>query len=177
MTEPSSKQLNSEAAYKIRTKLDFYFLALTFTILGFSVETARFGRTPATDAAELIAWLFLFISGMGGLRRLFRLPILYDAFSVKAGKQEAINELKKAKVEQGQTLAYVGPVDATLPSDEVIAELGHTVETIDTAIKRLNKQLNRRYRVQAGAFFIGMLALMVARGLAALVDLFGYKLR
>ena len=177
MAEPSSKRLNSEAAHKIRTKLDFYFLALTFTILGFSIETARFGRAATTDAAELIAWVFLLTSGLAGLRRLFRIPVLYEAFSAKAGKQVAINELKRAKVEEGETQAYVASVDASLPAEEVIAEFEHSVERLDTAIKRLNEQLNRKYRVQGATFLIGMVALMTSRGLPALVDLFGCKLR
>jgi len=59
----------------VQAKFDFYLLALVFTILGLSIQTATFTRT--NYQFEIAAWLLLVISGISGLLRLEEAPNVY----------------------------------------------------------------------------------------------------
>lgn len=61
---------NYDIAQRIQEKFDFYLIALTFTVLGFSIQTVKFGKFVYGDLAELIAWFSLIVSGVLGLRKM-----------------------------------------------------------------------------------------------------------
>ena len=60
---------NAEIAIEHQIKFEFYLLALTFSILGLSIQTAEFGTYLSADLLELAGWLGLFLSGVVGLLR------------------------------------------------------------------------------------------------------------
>ena len=64
-----SSQTDLNAAREIHIKFEFYFVALTFTMVAFAIQTGEFhGR--ATDFLEGISWVALVLSGLMGLSRL-----------------------------------------------------------------------------------------------------------
>ena len=70
-----------KSAQEMEVKFGFYSVALTFTILGLSIQTASFGANFVADSAELLAWLILLISGFNGLSRLEHISHLLELFS------------------------------------------------------------------------------------------------
>lgn len=68
----------ADAAKEYSVKFDFYFLALIFTILGLSVQTADFTQSQIGAVSELFGWVTLLCSGVIGLIRLERFPLLYQ---------------------------------------------------------------------------------------------------
>ena len=69
---------NTEISIRLKERFEFYVIALAFTILGLSIQTASFGTSLPSDSFELLGWLFLFISGLVGLSRLEWIPVWYD---------------------------------------------------------------------------------------------------
>jgi len=55
---------------RIQEKFEFYFLSLTFVVLGLSIQTSRFDGHLLADGFELISWMCLFVSGLSGLFRM-----------------------------------------------------------------------------------------------------------
>ena len=65
-----SDDSNLNVSIRIQEKFEFYFLSLTFVILGLSIQTSKFGTHPISDGLELFGWISLFVSGMAGLSRM-----------------------------------------------------------------------------------------------------------
>ena len=59
---------------RLQNRFDFYAVALAFTLLGLSVQTARFGQGHWADCLELLGWVALLISALAGLWRLEKSP-------------------------------------------------------------------------------------------------------
>ena len=51
-------------------KFEVFLVSLTFTVLGLSIQTAKFHDNPAINIFELSAWLFFLISGILALFKL-----------------------------------------------------------------------------------------------------------
>src|SRR5712664_3266431 len=68
----------AEIAIELRGKFELYLLALNFSILGLSIQTAKFGEHLLADTFELTGWLALFISGVVGIVRGEWIPVAYD---------------------------------------------------------------------------------------------------
>lgn len=86
---------NSEVGIDVQNKFAFYVVALVFTILGLSVETADFGSSRFADAAELFAWLALLVSGLCGLRRIELMPSIYRLAGLDVSGKEAREVLER----------------------------------------------------------------------------------
>ena len=69
---------NTQAGQRFQEKLEFYLVALAFTILGLAAQIAEFGTLVWADLAELVAWAALLLSGLKGLYRLERIPHIYE---------------------------------------------------------------------------------------------------
>ena len=80
---------NLVAGPDFQSKVEFYFIGLTFTILGFSIQIFSFGCNLFADGLELGGWFALLLSGMTGLRRLDRGPSLYRLFPFTNGMTPA----------------------------------------------------------------------------------------
>ena len=68
---------NLDVSMRIQEKFEFYFLSLTFIILGLAVQTSKFGSSKISDIFELLAWILFFIAGIAGLSRMRWAPSLY----------------------------------------------------------------------------------------------------
>ena len=82
----------AETAKEYALKFDFYFLALTFTILGLSVQTAELTEETIAVVLELIGWLGFLCSGVMGLRRMERFPLLYQNLYNRKAYDDRLSE-------------------------------------------------------------------------------------
>jgi len=154
-----------EIAYRVQERLNFYLVALTFTVLGLSVQTSRFGRGTGSDAFELLGWVALLISGLIGVRRLERMPHVFRLFALRS---DPLTVLDEAHIE-------LATQEGKSPEDPQ-SGLRELMRKLNARIDEMQKEGRTKYRNQRYFLIAGLVALMVARGLPPLVNLFGYRL-
>lgn len=74
----------NKTAEDIEVKYEFYFLALTFTILGLLLQSAKFDNYTIISAYyEIAGWIFLLLCGLFGLAKMnlwYKVLYHYSAF-------------------------------------------------------------------------------------------------
>lgn len=159
-----ASQANTAIAQRIQEKFDAYLLGLIFTILGLSIQTAKFGSSPIADASEIIGWVLFLVAGLAGLSRLEGASEIYRLYGVQAQKEEAGLAGEHVRF-QGKTEVYVAPLGKSVPVEQYIGEAKQSVGTVEKAIKPLQTRGYAKYRIMKYSFVAGLLALMVARAL------------
>jgi hypothetical protein len=158
---------SAEIAIELRAKFEFYLLALAFSILGLSIQTAEFGTYLAADAFELVGWMALFSSGLIGILRGEWVPVAYDIESKKtqlARQQSKVLEDLQRGV-QVQIPFIEGGKATVLAGEQAVAKLGQTVSTLEQQWNATDGKIRRRYSAMRTAFMIGIGCLLVARGM------------
>lgn len=72
-----SDQSDLKAAQDVHHRLEFYLVALAFTIAGFAIQTGTFTGNWFGDAMEVASWMLIAASAVLGLWRLEYIPVMY----------------------------------------------------------------------------------------------------
>lgn len=88
-----AEQHNVESTQRIMERGHFYFLALTFTLLGLAVETAEFHGFTYRIYAELGGWIALAISGITGFYRTDDFISVYASGAEKENARKDVDAL------------------------------------------------------------------------------------
>lgn len=163
---------NAAAAHRVQVKFEFYLVALTFTVLGLSVQTAKFGGLVVADALELFSWVVLLLSGLFGLWRLEWSPVFYHVSDRRDWSHEIARQARR-QISSGVQQVGVSGEDRTFPVDEIVRMHEEAVSRFDKELDGLQNRQLKKYRVQRATLLVGMVGLVVARGLPAFLGLFG----
>jgi hypothetical protein len=159
---------NLTLATRNKEKYEFYILALTFTILGLSIQTAEFCTFYYQSVIELSSWFLLLLSGLAGLSRQEYIPVAYYA----EHRHQNAREYKKGYEEGVQGRRKVLKEDGTAMSESEIQEqLDSLIARLDASSKQ-NKKIERgieiKYEIHKYSFIIGLLLLIVSRSVLAI---------
>ncbi|MEO0558055.1 MAG: hypothetical protein AAF170_07715 [Bacteroidota bacterium] len=169
----SNEVVLSESIRRFHTssdKLEYYRIALTFTLLALAVESADFTSSLIPSAFELGAWSLLFVSGVLGLSRLDHASWLH--FLVVSREQAAIENSTLSQMAVRGERAYLGtdPLDPE-SSDLAPRSLAAGLQvneikraSIDEGIERTQRKASSRGRWGNFLFIAGLMAMMIARG-------------
>ena len=156
-----------ETGQRRQERYEYYLVALVFTTLAFSIQTATNTGVVLVSFLELGSWLSLFSSGLFALSRMYHLPVIYsysaEINSLSANIQDAI-KLKNEGHENLQTnKGEVAPIDEYITAHrEAIALRNNKSNKIISKIKRFSIA----HRV---LFVLGFLLLMASRGYSQMV--------
>ncbi|MYA33278.1 MAG: hypothetical protein F4164_06365 [Gemmatimonadales bacterium] len=156
----TSPEPNIHAAQRFQEKFEFYLVALTFTLLGLAAQTAAFGDLVVADLTELGAWGALLVSGLTGLARLEGIPHVFKLASMRSERLEVITSLRSHP--GGGEVEFL---NETLSHQEALAKQEANVDQITEALESRDADLGGKARMQRRAFAIGVIMLVVARGL------------
>ena len=146
---------NDEISFRLKERFEFYVIALIFTILGLSIQTASFGTSLLSDSFELLGWLFLFISGLVGLSRLEWIPV---AYSVHAEIEKWQSQAENLRQDQQMGRAVVPVLDderGIIPVEEAIQAQDAEVMRLKPKAKNIKKWTLRKYTIHKWAFVLG----------------------
>lgn len=137
---------NSRHGREVQEKFDFYLLALVFTVLGLSIQTATF--TTINYKFEIAAWLLFLISGILGLLRLEAVPNAYGtAANLINVKQLIENNLSLLK--NGQTYTK--------------AEMHASYEILGEILETQQRKLGMIYAIHKWTFIGAICCLILSR--------------
>ena len=154
----------------VQQRFHFYLIGLTFGILALSIETASFDTPLLSRIGELLGWVLLLVSGVVGLWRIEWLPKHYLAMGLDDQIRERAHELQKSKL-MGTSVVHVTLERKDYPIDQLLATADADLTTLKAHLKTLDRRASVKYNVQKVTFVLGLVALMVSRGLGPVTDI------
>lgn len=152
-------------------KFEFYFLGLTFTLLGAAIHTATFpGRSHVSVIAEIIGWAGFAISGLVGLSKVEHLSV---AIYLRNRKNEFGNyktQLEQAK-ESGVESARFPQTGEIMATDDVILQVGKNAARYAEQLDKASKRHEAKHIIQRWAFVLGLSSVAIARAYDAVAPM------
>lgn len=165
---------NLDISIRVQEKFEFYFLSLTFIILGLSIQTSKFGTHPIADGFELLAWMSLFVSGLSGLSRMRWVPSLYKVKDVIVRRERYRDEAKRRE-SIGEN--HVIQDEKEKPIDAFIGEVSHGVKEAEDQLSELEAKNDLKYQLHISGFTIGLFFLIGSRGYEPIVRFLNWLLQ
>jgi len=148
---------NLEIAQEFQEKIELYFVALTFTIAGFAIQSGKFSGWPLGDSLEALSWISFFVSGIVAMSRFEYIPVarrLYD-------------KTEKRRIE----------LDNYETNPDYVTSVNKGRKRLNSEVSKrvqIEKTLDRKYLWQKIFFIAGLIFLLCARILYQLKET--YKL-
>lgn len=160
-----------DIAQQHQQKFEFYIVALVFTVLALSIQTANENATFLNSVLELSAWTCLLLSGLTGLSRLEWYSITLFLFHYREIDESGAKRLREAK-ERGDEYVTILGTENEEPIDEHIQRKEKLIEKKNRDIERVSKRGTLKYRIHKYAFVLGLILLLASRGLNLLAPYF-----
>lgn len=157
----SAYRNNLEYSRSLQEKYEYYLVALTFTLLALSVQTATFTDDKAVTILELLGWASLLVSGFIALTRMELQPSGHENFAILDAEKEKLSALKS------------GNLVASHDTGQVIQSLQAWIDRNEPILEDLESKLIFQYRLHKYLFFSGVSLIIVSRGYSAFMGLFG----
>jgi hypothetical protein len=152
---------NFSIAQSSQTQFMQYAIALTFAILGLSVQTTHLGAYLIADCVELVAWASLLISGMLGLYRWSEHPAIYNLFGHKENIDAKVAALEQAHA-RGVETVLSGAQERVVVS-EMLPKWRDLAKDIERAAAEGVEGAHKQYKWQRGLFALGIVCLVASR--------------
>lgn len=165
-----------EISIEIQQKFEFYFIALIFTILGLTVQSATFTMRYYQFWFEMGAWLCLFTSSIFGLLRIEKLYKPWEIMSSMRIKKDILESINDNLKEEPIAVKDVREYTDNFITKKVLNEMKikHEGERYLLAIEqdKINKEHKLQYKIMKGTFVLGIVSLVISRFLLNLSKMF-----
>jgi len=159
--------MSSPSAHEVLSKFEFYFLALTFTLLGISIQTADLSEIPnLAKSLEVGAWLLLVVSGFVGLSKLQWISSIVMARDKKDYYRQMTEVLNKSKA-SGQTHAFDPGTGKQVPIPEVLDMVKKNESDLGNIISQLGSKHETKHHIQWWTFHAAIALFIGGRIIAA----------
>ena len=162
MTVQSRSAFERQVAQKTQEQFQFYLLALVFTLLAASIQTAKFGSEVYADVLELSGWLFLATSGLAGLLHLESASTQRYVLAEQVKFEDDVAKLREFKL-QGKDKIIVMQSEQVQTIDDQIINRVQSHKLLTREFERLDRQNTTKYQLHRWAFALGLLLVAGAR--------------
>jgi hypothetical protein len=153
----------SVTPHSILEKFEFFFLGLTFTLLGAAIQTASFGdHSYASIIAEIIGWAGFSLSGLIGLSKVEHLSVVIYLRDRKTEFENYKSQIEKNKA-SGIQQARVAQTGEVMSIDAVIHQVGANASKYAIQLDKVGRRHKVKDIIQKWAFVFGLLSIAVAR--------------
>jgi hypothetical protein len=159
-----------EIAHQSQEKFQFYAVALVFTILGLSIQTASFDGHVAAKICELLSWLLLLISGLSGLSHIEWSPVIRIQMLRKDEFEDKVNQFEVQK-NQGVQKVNVLQDKTVVPIEEHITRYESYVTKLGSQITKLDRKASLKYALFKWALALGIVLLTVSRAITPVMEI------
>jgi len=161
-----------------QVKFEFYFVGLIFTLLGLSVQSAKFDTNILASSCELFGWIALLSSGLIALFRLKRIPDKHLALAqleihesqqriLWAQEGNALDQFEKAKgtlIMSNQSFEAAGLPNLSRIRDEV-NNTAKAIGALRDDIYSIERGIRWRAVLQWWLFIVGISLVISARAI------------
>lgn len=162
---------NIEYSRQLQEKFELYLLALTFTLLGLAVQTAKFGSFRMADALEILGWIALAISGLSGLSRFEWVPVAIKTQGQLEPIRKELARFEEAAA-QGVQVIPVSGENQPVSTQSLIADRTTAIGAVEAHLKKIERAVLVKYSIHKWAFVLGILLLVAARGYSPVTGFF-----
>lgn len=155
-----SQSHDMKTSQELQAKFEFYLIALVFTLLGLSIQTAKFGVNVAANIYEILGWVSLLASGLIALWRIEWVPVALATHSKSVQLQ---NEKAQLEVYQSQGITTVLVGGAPTSITEVIDDRVVAIAKAETRISEIEGGVRTKYWWHRWLFVAGVVLVVIAR--------------
>jgi hypothetical protein len=157
--------------HSILEKFEFFFLGLTFTLLGAAIQTATFsGHSHASVIAEVIGWAGFSLSGLIGLSKVEHLSVVIYLRNRKSRFENAKSQFELDKA-SGIQSARIAQTEEVKSIDALIHQVGVNASWYAEQLDKFGRLHGAKDLIQKLAFVLGLLATAVARAYDAVAPI------
>ena len=154
--------------HSVLEKFEFYFLGLTFTLLGASIQTANFSdHSSASVIAEILGWAWLGLSGLIGLSKVKHLSVVIYLRNRKSEFEEYKSTLEQGKA-AGTTQAQIAQTGEVMSVDAAIQQVDGNLSRYSEHLDKAGKRHEVKGTIQNWSFVLGLLSVAIARAYDAI---------
>ena len=158
-------------ARSLRSKFDYYLVALNFTVLALAVQSANLTTSKVETSFELFGWALLLVAGIFGIYRLEKQPGAYENIAKISAVEKELSELRERR-DHGTSEVIYPDQDSTPKSIESeIAIKSAWLEKNKPCIKLEDLRQKRGYKNHRNFFIFGLISLIVSRSYVPLISL------
>lgn len=154
---------HTATAQRIQEKYDFFFVAVTFTILGLAIETADFGIGQLNDAAEIGSWGFLLIGALAGMSRVELAARTHHLYALIDAHRTFLSPLQEALGRGADVRLRTAEAGETADPNAVVAKGLDAVKAMQAKASTANRGAMIRYYIAHVSFLVGVVLLGTAR--------------
>jgi hypothetical protein len=156
--------------HSVMEKYEFYFLALTFTLLGASIQTVKFDEYSTINSLlELLGWFAFILSGVIGLSKIENLPSLITIRNETNAHEGYVSELQKARA-LGTTVVRISQTGELMEIDQVIATVEGNVDTWNSRLESFGRWHEIKHVAQKYLFLLGLFLIAISRAYGVILE-------
>ena len=169
----SAYQSNIEYSRSLQEKYEYYLIALNFTILALSIQTAAFGGGKIETGLELAGWLALLLGGVVALLRLEAQPSAYRGYAEIQAQEDQLSELKDYQLKVTTEKIRLDLGDEPIQIKEAISHKEDWVLRNQPKVESLKAKIIAYYQVHKILFILGIFLIALSRGYRPFLSLLG----